>query len=40
MLKENLGFIGGGKMGEALCKGFINAKLSDVDHIMISDAIV
>ncbi len=40
MLKEKLGFIGGGKMGEALCKGFINAKLSDVDHIMISDAVV
>ncbi|MEP9411671.1 MAG: pyrroline-5-carboxylate reductase [Candidatus Brocadia sp.] len=37
MLKEKIGFIGGGKMGEALCKGIINAKLSTTDNIMVSD---
>lgn len=37
MLKEKIGFIGGGKMGEALCRGIINAKLSTTDNIMISD---
>ena len=37
MLKKKIGFIGGGKMGEALCKGLINAKLSTVDQIMVSD---
>ena len=40
MLKEKIGFIGGGKMGEALCKGLINAKLSTVDQIMVSDVSV
>lgn len=40
MLKEKIGFIGGGKMGEALCKGLINAKLSNVDQIMVSDVSV
>lgn len=37
MLKEKIGFIGGGKMGEALCKGIINAGLSNADNIMVSD---
>ncbi len=37
MLKEKIGFIGGGKMGEALMKGLIRAKLSPVDNIIISD---
>src|SRR5574337_667171 len=39
MPKEKIGFIGGGKMGEALSKGIINAKLSTPDSIMVSDAI-
>ena len=33
MLKERIGFIGGGKMAEALAKGIINAGLSSVDKI-------
>ena len=37
MLKEKIGFIGGGKMGEALMKGLIRAKLSSVDNIIVSD---
>jgi len=37
MLKEKIGFIGGGKMGEALMKGIIRAKLSPVDNIIVSD---
>ena len=40
MIKEKIGFIGGGKMGEALCKGLINAKLSNVGQIMASDVSV
>ncbi|MDN3513137.1 MAG: pyrroline-5-carboxylate reductase [Candidatus Brocadia sp.] len=40
MLKERIGFIGGGKMGEALCKGIINAKLNTADNIMVSDVVV
>ena len=40
MIKEKIGFIGGGKMGEALCKGLINAKLSNVDQIMVGDVSV
>ena len=40
MLKEKIGFIGGGKMGEALCKGIINAKLSEAGNIMVSDVVV
>ena len=40
MLKEKIGFIGGGKMGEALCKGIINAGLSEFSNIMVSDVIV
>src|SRR5574340_1132066 len=39
MLKEKIGFIGGGKMGEALCKGIINAKLSEAKNIIVSDVI-
>lgn len=39
MLKEKFGFIGGGKMAEALSKGIINAKLNTPDNIMISDVI-
>ena len=37
MLKERIGFIGGGKMGEALAKGLIRAKLSTADSIIVSD---
>ena len=37
MLKERIGFIGGGKMAEALAKGIINASLSSVDKIIASD---
>ncbi|MCP4254556.1 MAG: pyrroline-5-carboxylate reductase [Candidatus Scalindua sp.] len=37
MLKEKIGFIGGGKMGEALVKGLIRAKLSTADSIIVSD---
>jgi pyrroline-5-carboxylate reductase len=37
MLKERIGFIGGGKMAEALAKGIINANLSSVDKIIASD---
>ncbi len=37
MLKERIGFIGGGKMAEALAKGIINASLSSVDQIIVSD---
>lgn len=40
MLKEKIGFIGGGKMGEALCKGIIKAGLSTADDIMMSDVVV
>ncbi len=40
MLKEKIGFIGGGKMGEALCKGIINAGLSNSGNIMVSDVVV
>ncbi len=39
MLKEKIGVIGGGKMGEALCKGILNARLSIPGNIMISDVI-
>lgn len=39
MLKEKIGFIGGGKMGEALSNGIINAKLSTPDNIMVSDVV-
>ena len=39
MLKEKIGFIGGGKMGEALSNGIINAKLSTPGNIMVSDVI-
>ncbi|MGR3303579.1 MAG: pyrroline-5-carboxylate reductase [Candidatus Scalindua sp.] len=37
MLKEKIGFIGGGKMGEALIKGVLRAKLSSADKIIASD---
>jgi pyrroline-5-carboxylate reductase len=37
MLKEKIGFIGGGKMGEALIKGVLRAKLSTADKIIVSD---
>ena len=37
MLKERIGFIGGGKMGEALVKGILKAKLSSADKIIVSD---
>ncbi len=37
MLKERFGFIGGGKMAEALCKGIIKAGLSTGSNIIVSD---
>ena len=37
MLKEKIGFIGAGKMGEALIKGILRANLSTNDTIMASD---
>ncbi|GAX61439.1 pyrroline-5-carboxylate reductase [Candidatus Scalindua japonica] len=37
MLKEKIGFIGGGKMAEALVKGLLRTKLSPVDNIIVSD---
>ncbi|MCP4273601.1 MAG: pyrroline-5-carboxylate reductase [Gammaproteobacteria bacterium] len=37
MLKERIGFIGGGKMAEALIKGVLRAKLSSADKIIVSD---
>ncbi len=37
MLKEKIGFIGGGKMGEALINGILRAELSSSDKIMVSD---
>lgn len=40
MLKEKIGCIGGGKMGEALCRGIINAGLSSAENIMVSDVII
>lgn len=39
MLKEKIGFVGGGKMGEALCKGIIAARLSEPHRIMVSDVL-
>ena len=39
MLKERIGFIGGGKMGEALVKGVLRAKLSSAGKIIVSDVI-
>jgi pyrroline-5-carboxylate reductase len=39
MLKERIGFIGGGKMGEALVKGILKAKLSVADRIIVGDAL-
>ena len=37
MLKERIGFIGGGKMCEALLNGLLRAKLSSADKIIVSD---
>ncbi len=37
MLKERIGFIGGGKMAEALIKGVLRAKLSSADKMIVSD---
>jgi len=37
MLKEKIGFIGAGRMAEALVKGILNANLSSVDKIIASD---
>ncbi|MDR4505323.1 MAG: pyrroline-5-carboxylate reductase [Candidatus Scalindua sp.] len=37
MRKERIGFIGCGKMAEALIKGILHADLSDHDRIMASD---
>ncbi|MGR3309827.1 MAG: pyrroline-5-carboxylate reductase, partial [Candidatus Brocadiales bacterium] len=39
MLKERIGFIGGGKMGEALVKGILKAKLSSSDKIIVGDTL-
>ncbi len=37
MLKERIGFVGGGKMGEALVKGILKAKQSSADKIIVGD---
>ena len=37
MLKERIGFVGGGKMGEALIRGALRAKLSSAGKIIVSD---
>jgi pyrroline-5-carboxylate reductase len=37
MLKKRIGFIGGGKMGEALINGILRAGLSTSEKIMVSD---
>ena len=37
MLKERIGFIGGGKMGKALIRGVLSAKLSSAGKIIVSD---
>jgi len=37
MLKEKIGFIGAGRMAEALVKGILNADLSSTDKIIASD---
>lgn len=37
MLKKRIGFVGGGKMAEALVKGIINANLGSADNIIVSD---
>ncbi len=37
MLKERIGFIGGGKMGEALVKGILKVNLSSADKIIACD---
>lgn len=39
MIKERIGFIGGGKMGEALVKGILKAKLGSADKIIVGDAL-
>lgn len=39
MLKERIGFVGGGKMGEALVKGILKAKLSSADKIIVGDTL-
>lgn len=39
MLKERIGFIGGGKMGEALVKGILKANLSSADKIIVGDTL-
>lgn len=39
MLKEKIGFIGGGKMAEALCRSLINIRLSEADRIIVSDVL-
>jgi pyrroline-5-carboxylate reductase len=37
MIKKNIGFIGAGKMAEALVSGIINAKAASADNIIVSD---
>lgn len=39
MLKEKIGFVGGSKMTEALCKGIIKAGLSNSNNMIISDVL-
>ncbi len=39
MLKEKIGFIGGGKMAEAVCRSLIDIKLSEPNRIMVSDVL-
>lgn len=39
MLQEKIGFIGCGKMGEALCKSMVNSRLSEASRIIASDVL-
>lgn len=39
MLKEKIGFIGGGKMAEAVGRSLIDIKLSEPNRIMVSDVL-
>ena len=39
MIKQRLSFVGGGKMGEALIKGLLEAKLANCEQITVSDMV-
>ncbi len=38
-IKENIGFVGGGQMAEALIKGIIQAELADAERIYVVDPV-